>query len=59
MRMSEKFCTRIHADFYNLCIININTKHEVPIPKNILVNPYSATRLKKMFPAHNLITLQE
>ncbi|CAC5400203.1 unnamed protein product [Mytilus coruscus] len=49
MRISGTFCTRLHADFDNFSIVNINTKHEVPIPEDISVNPYPARRLKKMF----------
>ncbi|CAG2249469.1 unnamed protein product [Mytilus edulis] len=49
MRISGTFCTRLHADFDNFSIVNINTKHEVPIPEDISVNPYTASRLKKMF----------
>ncbi|XP_052083209.1 uncharacterized protein LOC127720584 [Mytilus californianus] len=60
MRISGFFITRLHADWHDFCIRGTNTKHEIPLPKYISINPYTARKIRKIlntpFFCHILLT---
>ena len=60
MRISGFFITRLHADWHDFCIRGTNTKHEIPLPEYISINPYTARKIRKIlntpFFCHILLT---
>ena len=49
MKISGILFTRLHADWSDFSIVGTNTKHSVPIPEHIPINPFTAMKLKRVF----------